>query len=81
MMVAINISELQSNLLKYLKRASAGEHVSVTFNGKVVATISAPEEPKAQARERLHALARTAKLHDTVCPPKADWNASLVDTF
>ncbi len=68
MMVTINISELQSKLLKYLKRVSTGEHISVTLNGKVVATISAPEEPKAQARERLHALARTAKLHDVVSP-------------
>lgn len=73
-MQIINISELRSNLLKYLKSASRGESLCVTSNGRMLAIISAPEELKSQAREQLHALARTARLHDVVSP-------TLVDTL
>lgn len=76
-MQTINISELRSNLLKYLESVSAGEPILVTSNGKVLATISAPEEPKSQAREQLHTLASTARLHDIVSPAQADWDAAL----
>ena len=76
-MQTINISELRSNLLKYLESVSAGEAILVTSNGKVLATISAPIEPKSLAREQLHALASTARLHDIVSPTQADWSAAL----
>ncbi|MDO8261653.1 MAG: type II toxin-antitoxin system Phd/YefM family antitoxin [Gallionella sp.] len=75
-MQTINISEFRSNLLKYLESVNAGESIRVTSNGKVLATISAPEEPKSQAREQLHALARTARLHDIVSPTQAEWDAA-----
>ncbi len=76
-MQTINISELRSNLLKYLESVSAGEAILVTSNGKVLATISAPIEPKSLAREQLHALASTARLHDIVSPTQVDWDSAL----
>lgn len=75
-MQTVNISELRSNLLKYLESVSAGEPILVTSNGKVLAAITAPEEPKAQAREQLHALARTARIHDIVSPTQAEWDVA-----
>ncbi len=75
-MQTVNISELRSNLLKYLESVSAGEPILVTSNGKVLAAITAPEEPKAQAREQLHALARTARIHDIVSPTQVEWDAA-----
>lgn len=75
-MQTVNISELRSNLLKYLETAQAGEQISVTSNGRVLATICAPLDAKEQSRMQLQTLARTAVLRDVVSPVAADWEAA-----
>lgn len=75
-MQTVNISEFRSNLLKYLENAHAGEQISITSNGKVLATISAPADLQSQAREQLAVLARTAVLKDVVSPTNIEWDAA-----
>jgi antitoxin (DNA-binding transcriptional repressor) of toxin-antitoxin stability system len=76
-MMTINISELRANLLKYLDKANHGEQITVTTNGKVIATICAPVDQKEAAKAQLAELAASAKIHDVVSPVDAQWDASL----
>jgi len=72
-MQTINISDFRANLLKYLEVANSGEQISVTSNGKLLATITPPVNQKEQARQKLKALASTAKIHDVTSPIDSDW--------
>ena len=74
-MHTVNISEFRANLLKYLEIANAGEQVSVTSNGKLLATITPPVGQKKLAREQLQALAQDAVIGDVVSPTESDWEA------
>lgn len=74
-MQTVNISELRGNLLKYLEQANAGEAISVTTNGKLLATIIAPVQQKELARQQLQQLAASAKIHDVTSPLDSQWNA------
>lgn len=74
-MQTVNISDFRANLLKYLEQANAGEQISVTSNGKLLATISPPANRKALAKKQLKELAASAKLNDVVTPTGSDWDA------
>ena len=74
-MQTINISEFRANLLKYLEMANSGEQISVTSNGKLLATITPPENKRQQAKKQLDTLATNAKIHDITSPIDADWDA------
>jgi prevent-host-death family protein len=74
-MQTVNISELRANLLKYLEKANSGEQISVTSNGRLLATIAPPVNQKQLARKQLDELAENAKLHDVISPTDEDWNA------
>ena len=76
-MLTVNISELRSNLLKYLEKASSGEQITVTTNGKVLATITPPKNKKKLAKKQLAELAATARLHDVTAPLADQWEAAL----
>ena len=41
-MQTISIGDFRANLLKYLEIANADEPISITLNGRLLATISAP---------------------------------------
>jgi prevent-host-death family protein len=73
-MQTVNISDFRSNLLKYLEMANSGEQISVTSNGKLLATIIPPINQKEQARKKLKALASSAKVHDVTSPIDSDWD-------
>lgn len=75
-MPTVSISELRANLLKYLEKASHGERITVTSNGKVLATITPPVDRKASARQQLDQLAATARIHDVTSPIDSDWDAT-----
>ncbi len=74
-MQTVNISDFRANLLKYLEIANSGEQISVTSNGKLLATVSAPVDRRALARAQLTALAATAKLGDVISPIDSEWEA------
>lgn len=74
-MLIVNISDFRANLLKYLEKANSGEHISVTTNGKLLATITPPVQQKELARKRLEELATSAKIHDVTSPIDSQWDA------
>lgn len=74
-MQIINISDFRANLLKYLEKANSGEQISVTTNGKLLATITPPVQQKELARKQLQELAATAKIHDVTSPLDNAWDA------
>lgn len=74
-MQTINISEFRANLLKYLESANSGEHISVTSNGKLLATITPPVNQKELAKQKLKAISTTAKIHDIESPVDNQWDA------
>ena len=71
----INISDFRANLLKYLEIANAGEQVSVTSHGKLLATITPPVDQQELAKQQLQLLATTAKIDDVTSPTDSDWDA------
>lgn len=74
-MQTVNISDFRANLLKYLEIANSGEQISVTSNGKLLATVSAPIDRRSLARAQLTAIAATAKLNDVTGPTDSEWEA------
>lgn len=74
-MLTVNISDLRANLLKYLEKASHGEQITVTTNGRVLATIAPPTDRKALAKKQLSDLAATAKIRDVTSPTDTQWDA------
>lgn len=74
-MKTINISDFRANLLKYLETANSGERISVTSNGKLLATITPPANQKELAKQKLQALASTAKIYDIISPTDCEWDA------
>ncbi|MDE1465554.1 type II toxin-antitoxin system Phd/YefM family antitoxin [Spartinivicinus poritis] len=74
-MQTINISDFRANLLKYLEIANAGEQISVTSNGKLLATITPPENQRELARKQLKAIASNAKINDVTTPIESEWDA------
>jgi prevent-host-death family protein len=74
-MQTINISDFRANLLKYLEKANSGEQISVTTNGKLIATIMPPIQQKELAKQQLQELAATAKMHDVISPIESNWDA------
>ncbi|MCY4046139.1 MAG: type II toxin-antitoxin system prevent-host-death family antitoxin [Cellvibrionales bacterium] len=76
-METVSISEFRANLLKYLEEVNAGHPISITSNGRLLATVTPPENTKVEAKKRLNSLAKTAKVGDVVTPTSDDWDALL----
>lgn len=74
-MQTINISQFRANLLQYLEVANAGEEISVTSNGRLLATIVPPANQKEQVKSQLKHLAQTANVTDVLSPIDAEWDA------
>ncbi|MEX2516783.1 MAG: type II toxin-antitoxin system prevent-host-death family antitoxin [Gammaproteobacteria bacterium] len=75
-MKTVNISDFRANLLKYLENVSEGQQITVTTNGRVLATISPPTEMRETAKSQLAGLAATARVHDVTSPVQVDWDAA-----
>jgi prevent-host-death family protein len=74
-MKTINISEFRANLLKYLEIANTGQEISITSNGKLLATVSPPVNQQLTAREKLAAIGATAHIGNIVSPAGVEWDA------
>lgn len=75
-METVNISDFRANLLKYLEKVSEGQQITVTTNGRVLATLSPPVQIRENSRSRLAELAVSAKIHDVTGPVQVDWDAA-----
>ncbi len=76
-METVTISDFRANLLKYLEKANSGEQISVTTNGRLIATITAPTNQKELARTKLKKLAKSATVLDVTSPIDESWDALL----
>lgn len=74
-MQMINISEFRANLLSYLEAANAGQLISVTSNGRLLATITPPQNQRAEAKQQLSMIAEQAQIYDVISPIESDWDA------
>ena len=74
-MKSVSISELRSNLLKYLKIVQQGERINVTSKGRPLATLTPPVSQHNAARARLKKLSKTAAIHDVISPTGDSWDA------
>jgi prevent-host-death family protein len=74
-MKTVNISEFRANLLKYLEIANTGQEVSITSNGKLLATVTPPVNQQQTARGKLAAIGATAHIGDIVSPVGEEWDA------
>ena len=71
----VNISEFRANLLKYLEIANSGEQITVTSNGKLLATISPPVNQKELSKRQLRKLGSKAIIGDITSPTDTPWDA------
>ncbi len=76
-METVNISELRSNLLNYLKKAKEGHEIIITSHGEALATIVPPVDQNKQAKAKLKQLAKSAVLKDVVNSTDDKWDALL----
>ena len=74
-MQTVNISDFRSNLLKYLEIAYSGGQLSITSNGKLLATITPPTNQTETARQQLREIAVASKIHDITSPIDSEWDA------
>ncbi len=62
-MIEIGMEEAQSRLLELVQRVQAGEEVSLTSCGQVVAELRAPSTPR-QGKEGINVLDELKKLRN-----------------
>lgn len=75
-MKTINVTELRQHLPTYLKRAAAGEEISITSHGKVIARLLPEKDPSQEARNWLESLRGKVVLGDIISPVgDMEWNA------
>lgn len=74
-METVNISELRSNLLNYLKKVQRGHEIIITSHGEMLATMVPPADKNKLARAKLEQLAKHAVIHDVISPPSDRWQA------
>ncbi len=74
-MKTVKISDLRKNLLSFLKKANAGEFITVTSRGKKIAMIVPAKSEKENSRKILQNLAQTAVIEDIVSPINEEWKA------
>ncbi|MGS2722181.1 type II toxin-antitoxin system Phd/YefM family antitoxin [Porticoccus sp. GXU_MW_L64] len=76
-MQTVNISDFRANLLKYLEMANSGKQISVTSNGKLLATISPPKNQQEKAKKQLKIIAEKAAIYDVTAPIDSEWDAQV----
>ena len=74
-MTRVNISELRSQLPRYLDRVEAGEEVLITRHGRIVARLLAVGDPRAEAKAALARLRAQARVGDVISPVDEPWEA------
>jgi molybdenum cofactor biosynthesis enzyme MoaA len=55
----------------------AGEQISITSNGKILATIAPPLNYCELAKKQVNVLSVKAKVHDVTSPTNTEWGAQL----
>ena len=74
-MLNVNVTELRCHLPEYLKKVRAGEEVTVTSRGKIIARLVPEVDETAAARQRLDALRGQCVVRDVISPLDVEWEA------
>lgn len=74
-MNSINVTDLRNHLPDYLKKVKAGEEVTVTWRGKIIARIVPVLDEAEEAREWLKMIRKTSWVGDVVSPSGDSWEA------
>ena len=75
-MEKIGVSELRANLTTFLKKAEAGQIISITVRGSEIARLVPPEHTLESARHALAELRKTAYVGDVLSPIDETWEAA-----
>ena len=75
----VSVTEFRHHLFQYLNQLSDGV-LELTSKGKVVARVSAPEDPQVAAKQCLLALRKTARIvGDLDLSSELHWNEGSDD--
>jgi prevent-host-death family protein len=74
-MITVNVTALRNRLPEYLGKVRAGEEITVTSRGRVVARIVPDTESAARARQALKSLRESCTIGDVVSPLGEAWDA------
>ncbi len=72
----VKLTELRQNLPAYLKQVEKGRELRITSRGKPVARLLPAEGATEEARARLEALRKTARVGDVIAPTGERWRAA-----
>ena len=74
-MIQVNVTELRNHLPVYMGKVKAGEEVTVTSRGKVIARLVPEVDESCAARLRLDASRKDSWVGDVVAPIGEVWEA------
>ncbi|VGO21767.1 type II toxin-antitoxin system Phd/YefM family antitoxin [Pontiella sulfatireligans] len=75
-MVQVAVSEFRGHLNKYLKAVQQGETLVLTSRNREIAKITAPDDKRLSAQEKLNELRKTATVGDVLSETGETWKAS-----
>ena len=74
-MNSINVTDLRNHLPDYLKKVKAGEEVTVTWRGRIIARIVPVLDEAEEARNWLKGIRKSSWVGDVVSPSGEVWEA------
>ncbi len=74
-MKQVKVTEFRAHLPEYLRKAQNGETITLLSRGQPIARLVPATGVVEQARERLVALRKLARIGDIVSPVEAEWSA------
>ena len=75
-MKPVKVTDFRAHLPKYLAKVGAGETVTVLSRGKPIARLVPAVGAAENAREKLAALRKHARIGDVISPVGVKWTAA-----
>ncbi len=75
-MKQVKVTDFRAHLPKYLAKAEAGETVTVLSRGRPIARLVPAVGAAENAREKLAALRKQARIGDVISPLGVEWSAT-----
>ena len=74
-MIQVNVTELRNHMPAYMDKVKAGEEVTITSRGKVIARLIPEVDESRAARIRLAASRKESWVGDVITPTGETWEA------
>lgn len=75
-MKSVKVTDFRAHLPRYLAKVEAGETVTVLSRGRPIARLVPAAGVAENAREKLAALRKRARIGDVISPLGVAWNAA-----